>query len=43
MDKEDTNILSYFNNKRNGFYVDVGCFHPINRNNTYLLYLNGEE
>jgi len=40
MDKEDTNILSYFNNKRNGFYVDVGCFHPINRNNTYLLYLN---
>ena len=40
MDKEDINILNYFGNKKNGFYVDVGCFHPIDRNNTYLLYLN---
>jgi FkbM family methyltransferase len=40
MDNEDTNILNYFKNKKNGFYVDVGCFHPINRNNTYLLYIN---
>ena len=40
MDNEDTNILNYFKNKNNGFYVDVGCFHPINRNNTYLLYIN---
>ena len=21
-----------------GFYVDVGCYHPIHRNNTYLLH-----
>ena len=40
MDKEDLNILNYFGDKKNGFYIDVGCFHPINRNNTYLLYLN---
>jgi FkbM family methyltransferase len=39
MDKEDLNILNYFGNKKNGFYIDVGCFHPIDRNNTYLLYL----
>jgi len=39
MDREDLNILNYFGNKKNGFYVDVGCFHPIDRNNTYLLYL----
>ena len=40
MDKEDLNILNYFKDKKKGFYVDVGCFHPLNRNNTYLLYLN---
>ncbi len=40
MDKEDLHILNFFGKKKNGFYVDVGCFHPIDRNNTYLLYLN---
>jgi|TARA_B110000444_G_scaffold228346_1_gene234085 FkbM family methyltransferase len=40
MDKEDLNILNFFKSKKNGFYVDVGCFHPLDRNNTYLLYLN---
>jgi FkbM family methyltransferase len=40
MDKEDINILNYFGDKKDGFYVDVGCFHPMDRNNTYLLYLN---
>ena len=39
MDKEDLNILNYFKGKKDGFYVDVGCFHPLDRNNTYLLYL----
>jgi hypothetical protein len=29
MDKEDLNILNFFKDKRDGFYVDVGCFHPI--------------
>lgn len=40
MDKEDLNIQKYFGDKKDGFYVDVGCFHPMDRNNTYLLYLN---
>jgi hypothetical protein len=35
MDKEDLNILNFFKDKRDGFYVDVGCFHPLDRNNTY--------
>ena len=41
MDREDLNILKHFGKKKNGFYIDVGCFHPTDRNNTYLLYLNG--
>ena len=27
--------------KKNGIFVDVGCNHPIEYNNTYLLYLKG--
>ena len=38
MDNEDLEILKYFKGKKNGFYVDVGCYHPVHRNNTYLLY-----
>jgi len=38
MDGEDIAVLDYFKNKREGFYVDVGCYHPIHRNNTYLLH-----
>jgi len=38
MDNEDLEILKYFKGKKNGFYVDVGCYHPIHRNNTYLIY-----
>jgi FkbM family methyltransferase len=41
MDSEDTAVLSYFKDKKNGFYVDVGCYHPIHRNNTYLLHKQG--
>ena len=37
MDNEDTAVLNYFKDKKNGFYVDVGCYHPIHRNNTYVL------
>ena len=43
MDGEDIEIFNYFKNKKNGFYVDVGAYHPIERNNTMLLYLNGWE
>ena len=38
MDNEDIAVLNYFKDKKNGFYVDVGCYHPIHRNNTYLLH-----
>ena len=38
MDNEDTAVLNYFKDKENGFYVDVGCYHPIHRSNTYLLH-----
>src|SRR5262249_5075687 len=26
---------------RTGFYVDVGCHHPVRLSNTYLLYVQG--
>jgi FkbM family methyltransferase len=38
MDNEDTVVLNYFKDRKNGFYVDVGCYHPIHRNNTHLLH-----
>ena len=38
MDNEDTVVINYFKDKKNGFYVDVGCYHPTHRNNTYLLH-----
>ena len=34
-----SNILGY--EKQNGYYVDVGCNHPINYSNTYLFYQRG--
>ena len=43
MDGEDVEIFGYFKNKKNGFYVDVGAYHPIERNNTMLLYRQGWE
>jgi len=41
MDGEDLFIKDYFKDKKNGFYVDVGCYHPIHRNNTFLLHKKG--
>ena len=38
MNNEDTAVLNYFKYRKNGFYVDVGCYHPIHRNNTHLLH-----
>lgn len=38
MDNEDLKIVDYFKDKEMGFYIDVGCFHPIHWNNTYLLF-----
>ena len=35
-------LLQYiFKNQKKGFYIDVGCHHPVMNNNTYLLYQNG--
>ena len=28
----------YFKNKKKGFFIDVGCHHPLLNNNTYILY-----
>ncbi len=41
MDGEDLIISDYFKNKKEGFFIDVGCYHPIHRNNTFLLYKKG--
>ena len=38
---EDLFIQNYFKNKLKGFYVDVGCYHPLQGNNTHLLYKKG--
>ena len=35
---EDKFLLEYFKDRINGFYIDVGAFHPYRINNTYLLY-----
>ena len=37
---EDLIILPFLPAK-GGFYVDVGCYHPILYSNTYRLYRNG--
>ena len=37
----DALINNIFKKKSSGFYVDVGCNHPIKNNNTYLLYKRG--
>ena len=37
----DIIIKNIFRNKKNGFYVDVGCQNPIKNNNTYLLHKKG--
>ena len=33
----DSLVKNIFKNKNKGFYVDIGCGHPIKNNNTYLL------
>ena len=36
-------VLSNFFKKKNGIYVDIGCYHPLLGNNTYLLHKRGWE
>ena len=38
---EDLYINSYFKNTDKGFYIDIGCFHPILHSNTAILYNRG--
>jgi hypothetical protein len=38
---EDILIQSHFNYKENGFFVDVGCNHPVTNSITFALYLKG--
>ena len=37
----DSLVLNIFKNQKNGFYLDIGCGHPIKNNNTYLLNKKG--
>ena len=39
--QEDLFIKKYFKNKTKGFYIDVGCYHPLDGNNTHLLHAKG--
>ena len=38
---EDIFIENYYKSKKKGFYVDVGAYHPLDGNNTHLLYKKG--
>ena len=38
---EDILINRFFRKKNNGFYVDIGCYHPIKGSLTYYLYKKG--
>ena len=38
---EDLFIKNYYRNKKKGFYVDVGAYHPLEGSNTHLLYKKG--
>ena len=39
--EEDLFIDEYFKKKDSGFYIDIGCYHPIKYSNTALLYNRG--
>ena len=43
MDGEDVAINLFNKKKEKGFYVDIGAHHPIQRNNTQLLFQKGWE
>lgn len=35
--EQENFVISIFNKKRNGYYVELGANHPIEGNNTYIL------
>jgi len=38
---EDIVLDRVLNLRKPGFYVDVGCYHPVKNNNTFKLYRRG--
>ena len=38
---EDIKISELFSKSKKGTYLDLGCFHPIRQNNTYLFHKLG--
>lgn len=38
---EDLILSKIFNHKKNGFYIDIGCYHPKVNSNTYYFYKQG--
>tara|TARA_Y100000741_G_C18162057_1_gene521610 strand:- start:182 stop:877 length:696 start_codon:yes stop_codon:yes gene_type:complete len=38
---EDIFIRRFFKSFKNGFYVDIGCYHPVKGSLTNYLYING--
>ena len=38
---EDVAVSKLFPKLNNGFFVDVGCFHPLKYSNTWILYKRG--
>ena len=38
---EDIFLQKFFKRQKKGFYIDIGCYHPLLGNNTYLLYKKG--
>ncbi len=39
--REDIFINNFFKNKSIGFYIDIGCYHPVKYSNTALIYNRG--
>ena len=39
--QEDLFLQKYFKDINDGFYVDIGCYHPVKYSNTALLYNKG--
>lgn len=38
---EDVILNRLFKNKKNGFYVDIGAYHPVIKSTSYFAYLRG--
>ena len=37
----DLLVNHFFKNQKKGIYIDIGCYHPIQGSNTYLLFKKG--